>query len=83
MGHEFIGFFLYATGVEVDLGASALNIVSKNNPLLELVEDFELKTATLEGLALIVPWEGKVYSGADISHITKDASLVIQGSFSI
>ena len=69
--------YIFGQGVEVDLGASALNIVSKNNPLLELAEDFELKTAALEGLAFFVPWEGKVYTGTDISQITKDASQVM------
>ena len=67
----------YPPGVDVDLGASALNIVSKSNPLIQLAEDFELKTASLEGLQFIVPWQGKVFSnGADISEITRDAAQV-------
>ncbi|XP_005089304.1 polyamine oxidase 3 [Aplysia californica] len=66
-----------AKGVEVDLGSSAFNVISKNNPLLELAEDFELKTSSIEGLQFIIPWEGKVYSGSDIQDITKEAGQIL------
>lgn len=52
-----------------------MNTVSKNNPLIKLAEDFELKMADVEGLQFILPWQG-TFSGPDIGPITKEAAEV-------
>ncbi|XP_055881428.1 uncharacterized protein LOC106052168 [Biomphalaria glabrata] len=66
-----------ARGLAVDLGGSGLNVVSKNNPLIELAESFDLKSISLDSLQFIVPWEQKVYSRDDLSEITNKAFQIL------
>ncbi|KAH9500581.1 hypothetical protein Btru_076974 [Bulinus truncatus] len=64
-------------GIEVDLGASALNVISKTNPLIELAENFELKSSSLDSLQFILPWEQKHFSGDELSQITQRAVQIL------
>ncbi|CAL1526224.1 unnamed protein product [Lymnaea stagnalis] len=66
-----------AKGAEVDLGGSAFNVVSKNNPLVKLAEDFELKSTKLDNLQFIVPWEQKHFSGEELTQITRQAGQIL------
>lgn len=68
--------FVLHTGAEVDLGGSAFNVISKNNPLIELAESFDLKIASIDNLQFIVPWLKRSYSGDQLSEITQEAAKV-------
>jgi hypothetical protein len=62
--------------LEVDFGASTLNIASFNNPLLNLTRDLELETAVISNPLFIVPWLNKKYSDDDLMKGMIDAGAV-------
>lgn len=64
------------TGVEVELGAYSFNTMVRDNPLIELSEDFELKGAFVENLQFIIPWQNKAFSGDQLDEITKESAMV-------
>uniref|UniRef100_A0A0B6ZZ31 Amine oxidase domain-containing protein n=1 Tax=Arion vulgaris TaxID=1028688 RepID=A0A0B6ZZ31_9EUPU len=66
-----------ARGAEVDLGGSALSVISKENPLIELAEKFDLKVASVQKLQFIIPWKKISYSGDDLSKITHQAAQIL------
>ncbi|XP_059152255.1 lysine-specific histone demethylase 1A-like [Physella acuta] len=66
-----------AKGVEIDLGGSAFNVIAKNNPLMELADNFELKSTPIDNMQFIVPWEDKRYSGDELTKITRQAAQIL------
>ncbi|KAK7480900.1 hypothetical protein BaRGS_00027901, partial [Batillaria attramentaria] len=67
-----------ARGLEVDLGGSALNVLNRfANPLLNLTSDFGLETVTLGNAAFVVPWQGKRYSGEELTNAMMQAGNIL------
>ena len=70
-------FRLCAAGLEVDLGGSALNVISQfTNPLLNLTRDLELETASISKAQFVVPWLNRKYSDDELVEAMVQAGLV-------
>ncbi|GFO27775.1 lysine-specific histone demethylase 1 homolog 1 [Plakobranchus ocellatus] len=67
-----------AKGPEVDLGGSAFIVANKNNPLVELAEDFELKSVNIGQLQFLIPWEKRVISGKELTTISMETSKIFE-----
>ena len=75
--HAQPDFYFYASGLEVDLGGSALNVISQfTNPLLNLTRDLELETATISKAQFVVPWINRKFSDDELVEAMVQASSV-------
>lgn len=68
-----------AKGPDVDLGAVFLpGVGGKDDPLIELAEDFDLKTASLGELQLLIPWEKRVLGRDDLAPLLSETNKILE-----